>query len=87
MKTHALRPDDFRTGVWERLTKTLNAELERLRELNDVRKDEISTAEIRGQIKAVKELLALAKASADRSGGPDVPARQLAELERIGVTI
>jgi len=60
MDVSHLRIEDFRTPVWKRLTQTLHAELQRLRESNDVAsKDEIQTALIRGQIKVLKEIIAL----------------------------
>jgi hypothetical protein len=51
---------DFQTATWRRLTQTLEAELQQLRESNDVvSNDPVKTAVIRGQIKAVKKMLAL----------------------------
>lgn len=87
VKTVNLTRDDLRTDVWRRLTQTLEAEVQHLRELNDSRMDEVSTAEVRGQIKAFKELLALAKASAPSSDRPDIPASQLAELQALGIDL
>jgi len=66
----ALQPGDCQTAVWRRLTQTLEAELQRLRESNDsFGKDEVQTALLRGQISAVKRILALdAKASSVSEG-------------------
>lgn len=56
-----LRPEDFRTESWKRLTKHLQERLQELRESNDMPSlDAEKTALIRGQIKAVKEILDLA---------------------------
>lgn len=56
-----MRPEDFRTDTWKRLTQTLRIRLQELRESNDVPSlDADRTALIRGQIKAIKEILDLA---------------------------
>ncbi len=85
MKTNKLIRSDFHSDVWRRLTQTLEAEIQHLRELNDVQRTEVSTASIRGQIEAMKRLLALAEASAQGSGRPEYPADQLAELNMLGI--
>jgi hypothetical protein len=51
---------DSRSGTWAYLNKYLNAELVRAREANDsIRRTEIQTAEIRGRIRLIKELIDL----------------------------
>ncbi len=51
---------DPRSGTWAYLNKHLNAELVKAREANDsIRRTEIQTAEIRGRIRLIKELLEL----------------------------
>lgn len=64
-----LRAEDFRTETWKRLTKHLQERLQDLRESNDAPSfDAERTALIRGQIKAVKEILDLANLA---SSSPD----------------
>lgn len=56
-----LRLEDLRSETWRRLTTHLQARLQELRESNDSPScDADKTALIRGQIKAVKEILDLA---------------------------
>ena len=51
---------DVRSGTWAFINKYLNSELVKAREANDsIRRTEIQTAEIRGRIRLLKELLAL----------------------------
>jgi hypothetical protein len=63
-----LERQDFRTDTWMRLARGLSDRLLALRELNDIRHDDIKTAALRGQISEVKRILALAdEASASES--------------------
>ena len=57
--TDPLTPADFNTRTWERLEAVLQARLSKLREENDDRLDETSTAFVRGRIAELKELLLL----------------------------
>lgn len=85
---HELRQNDFRSETWKRLTKALEAELERLRESNDVKSlDVVDTAVIRGQIEAVKNILALGEqpSASDRSRPEDIPVGTLVELQELGL--
>lgn len=60
-----MQREDFQTAAWKRLAQRLEVQLHSLREKNDrVANSEIDTAVIRGQIKAVKEILALPQESA-----------------------
>ena len=64
-----LRLEDLRSETWGRLTKHLQHRLQELRESNDSPScDADKTALIRGQIKAIKEILDLA---ASVSSSPD----------------
>lgn len=64
-----LRAEDLRSDTWRRLTQHLQARLQELRESNDAPScDAEKTALIRGQIKAVKEILDLAQSV---SSSPD----------------
>jgi hypothetical protein len=61
--------EDFHTAAWKRLAQRLEVRLQSLREDNDKpSNDELKTALIRGQIKAVKEILALPQESASPVG-------------------
>ena len=82
---HEMEREDFQSGAWSRLTKTLQARLQELRELNDAHRDIAGTAEIRGQIKAVKDILDLSKDSSRLSEQPGYHAAHLAELSELGV--
>ena len=56
-----LRLEDLRSDTWRRLTQHLQEQLQKLRESNDSPScDPNKTALIRGQIKAIKEILDLA---------------------------
>ena len=51
---------DPRSGTWAFIQKQLNAELIKAREANDSnRRSELQTAEIRGRIRLIKELIDL----------------------------
>lgn len=77
---HSMQRHDLQTDVWRRLTKTLSDELQRLRELNDHPKGEVETASIRGQIKAVKELLALQVSAGDKGAPTNASVFQPVEI-------
>lgn len=68
-----LKPEDFRSQAWKRLTQTLNERLQELRELNDSPSfDESKTAGIRGGIAELKRILSLAdEASLSPAVDPD----------------
>jgi hypothetical protein len=60
-----MRQKDFSSETWNRLTKTLQARLQELRELNDqTTLSPEKTMLIRGQISMIKEILALPQGSA-----------------------
>ena len=64
MVNEHLKREDFQSRTWKRLTQTLQEELQRLRELNDQASNSADkTALIRGQIRAIKELLDLPQGS------------------------
>lgn len=56
-----IRPTDFHSDQWKRLTKFLEARLQELRESNDASLDPVRTSEIRGSIKEIKRILDLTK--------------------------
>lgn len=57
-----MRNEDFRTPTWKRLTQTLEARLQELRELNDNPSLGIEkTSTIRGGIGEIKKILSLAE--------------------------
>lgn len=62
-----LLPEDFSSPCWKRLTQTLTARLQELRELNDSASfDPIKTSALRGSIAEVKKILSLADEVSDR---------------------
>jgi hypothetical protein len=70
-----MKPEDFRTDVWKRLTQTLEERLEELRQLNDNPSLGVEqTALVRGGIKELKRILSLAE---DASLGPLVDPDEL----------
>ncbi len=68
-----LKAEDFRTPTWKRLTQTLEARLQELRELNDSASfGPEKTALIRGGISELKRILSLAEqASLSQAVDPD----------------
>lgn len=56
-----LKPEDFASPTWKRLTAELNARLSLLRERNDAHLDLQLTSSIRGSIAEVKHWLGLAE--------------------------
>lgn len=84
---HLLTPDDFRSATWRRLTQALQKQLERLRELNDEPfRDAVATAGLRGEIKAVKQILALGlEPSASEGAQPAMPVEHIVELQQLGI--
>jgi L-alanine-DL-glutamate epimerase-like enolase superfamily enzyme len=70
-----MKPEDFRTDVWKRLTQTLEERLEELRQLNDNPSLGVEqTALVRGGIKELKRILSLAE---EASLGPLVDPDEL----------
>lgn len=70
-----MKLEDFRSATWKRLTQTLEARLQELRELNDSQSfDERKTAGIRGGIAELKKILALAE---EASASPAVDPEEL----------
>jgi len=66
-----LQREDFRTDVWRRLKKQLDARLAELREQNDgLTLTSDKTATIRGQIVEVKNLLAAPQRAASEPAEP-----------------
>lgn len=67
-----MRPEDFTSATWKRLSSLLTARLQELRELNDSPSMGIErTSAIRGSIAEVKRIIALAEhASAIHPVGP-----------------
>jgi hypothetical protein len=56
-----LKPEDFRTPAWKRLTQVLDARIEDLRQSNDQLSLSVErTAAIRGGIAELKKILSLA---------------------------
>jgi hypothetical protein len=76
-----LKPEDFRSSTWKRLTQTLNDRLQELRELNDSPSyGPEKTAQIRGGISELKKILALAEqASASPAVDPDELAQSVGD--------
>jgi endonuclease IV len=77
-----MRPEDFRSATWKRLSQLLEQRLEELRQLNDSPTyDAIKTAQIRGQIGELKRILALAE---EASASPAVDPDELSALANPG---
>lgn len=76
-----LKPEDFRSQTWKRLTQTLNERLQELRELNDNPSfDQVKTAGIRGGIAELKRILSLAEqASLSPAVDPDELAQSVGD--------
>jgi hypothetical protein len=68
-----MRPEDFRTPAWKRLSQHVNERIDELRKLNDSPSyGPEKTAQIRGGISELKQILALAdEASASPAVDPD----------------
>lgn len=56
-----LTAEDKASGLWSRLSKHLDAELAKMRALNDGDKNEVDTAHLRGRIAQIKAIQSLAK--------------------------
>jgi hypothetical protein len=84
---HPMTRDDLQTAAWRHLTQLLEERLEQLRQMNDDPfRDAVQTAGIRGEIKVVKEILALGNLpSASEGAQPDIPVEQFVELHRLGI--
>ena len=77
-----MKPEDFRTPTWKRLTQTLEERLQELRELNDNPSfGTEKTAQIRGGISELKRILSLAEQA---SLSPAVDPDELAGVEPEG---
>lgn len=76
-----LKPEDFRSQTWKRLTQTLNERLQELRKLNDNPSfDQVKTAGIRGGIAELKRILSLAEqASLSPAVDPDELAQSVGD--------
>lgn len=71
-------PRDFQTDAWARLRQHLEAELAKLRAANDNEQlDAVQTALLRGEIRRVKNLLAL-----DKRPGKPIPITLLGDEDR-----
>ena len=57
----ALTPGDLISPTWARLRKHMEARLQSLRAKNDNDLDPIATAKLRGEIKVLKNLIALSE--------------------------
>lgn len=73
MPESTLKPEDFRTATWRRLTQVLEERLEDLRQSNDQISLSVErTAAIRGGIAELKRILSLAEdASLSPAVDPD----------------
>jgi hypothetical protein len=68
-----LRPEDFRSSTWKRLSQHVEERIDELRKLNDIPSHGVEqTALIRGGIRELKQILALAEqASASPAVDPE----------------
>jgi hypothetical protein len=69
-----MKPEDFRTPAWRRLTQVLEERIEALRQLNDHPLNIEKTSAIRGGIAEIKRILSLAD---DASLSPSVDPEEL----------
>lgn len=77
-----LKPEDFRSTTWKRLTQTLEQRLQELRELNDSPSfGTEKTALFRGGISELKRILSLAEQA---SLSPAVDPSELAGVDEQG---
>ena len=77
-----LKPEDFRSTTWKRLTQTLEQRLQELRELNDSPSfGTEKTALVRGGISELKRILSLAEQA---SLSPAVDPSELAGVDEQG---
>lgn len=77
-----LKPEDFRSTTWKRLTQTLEHRLQELRELNDSPSfGTEKTALVRGGISELKRILSLAEQA---SLSPAVDPSELAGVDEQG---
>lgn len=73
-----MRPEDFRTATWKRLSQLVDQRIDELRELNDTPSfGTEKTAQIRGGISELKKILALAD---EASASPAVSPEELSAL-------
>ena len=67
-----LKIEDFHSQTWKRLSQHVDERIDELRKLNDGPHDPVQTALIRGGIKELKKILALAEdVSAREAVSPD----------------
>lgn len=79
-----LKPEDFRSQTWKRLTQTLEERLQELRELNDNPSfGAEKTALVRGGISELKRILSLAEQA---SLSPAVDPDELAGVDQTDPT-
>jgi hypothetical protein len=82
MPENFLKPEDFRTATWKRLTQALQERLEDLRQSNDQISLSVErTAAIRGGIAELKKILSLAE---DASLSPAVDPDELISVGNPG---
>lgn len=73
-----MRPEDFRSSTWKRLSQLVEARIDELRELNDSPSfGPEKTAQIRGGIAELKKILALAD---NASASPAVDPEELSSV-------
>ena len=66
--------EDFHTQCWKRLSQLVEERIDELRKLNDSEMSPEKTSSVRGGIKELKKILALAE---DASAGPAVSPDEL----------
>lgn len=77
-----MRPEDFRSATWKRLSKLIQDRVDELRELNDSPSYGIEqTAVIRGGIAELKKILSLAE---EASLSPAIDPDELAGVDEQG---
>jgi len=69
-----LKFEDFHTQCWKRLSQLVEGRIDELRKLNDSEMSPEKTSSVRGGIKELKKILALAE---DASAGPAVSPDEL----------
>lgn len=72
-KPFRLAPADLVSPTWHKLKKHMEARLQTLRTKNDMDMDPIATAKLRGEIRAIKNLLALSEAAPAMGADEDHP--------------
>ena len=67
-----MQTSDFQTVTWRRLEKQLSARIEELRIMNDGNLSMEKTAELRGKIAELKQILSLSRQSEKLGAIPDI---------------